>query len=247
MTMTQYTLEAHETCASTMDLAQLWIENIHSFGENFHVIWALEQTAGRGKLDRQWLSLKGNLFSTLVIPFYCSSNRVGELSFLAALSVAEAINSLDPQLKVLCKWPNDIVINDKKVGGILLEVLSKGTKNFVSIGIGLNLKSFPEEVISTSLSELGIHISPKEMLEKILKRIARFLDVWYAEGFEPIRTLWHKRAWNLGEQLKVKTFSKEIIGTFELMDHAGCLILIQEDGRRARLASGDVLLTRRND
>lgn len=245
--MTQYTLEAHETCTSTMDLARLWVENTHSFSEDFHVIWTLEQSAGRGKLDRKWLSFKGNLFVSLVVPFYFPLSRVGELSFLTALSVAEAINSLDPQLKVLCKWPNDIIINDKKVGGILLETLSKGTKNFVSIGIGLNLDSFPKELLSTSLSELGIHISPKEMLEKILKRLTHFLDVWYAEGFEPIRTLWHKRAWNLGEQLKVKTFSKEIVGTFELMDHAGCLILVQDDGRRARLASGDVLLTRRND
>lgn len=247
MTMTKYTLEAHEVCTSTMELAQLWVENTSSFSEDFHVIWALEQTVGRGKLDRQWVSLKGNLFATIVVPFYFPLSRVGELSFLTALSVAEAVSSLDPRLEVLCKWPNDIIINDRKVGGILLEVLSKKTKRFVSIGIGLNLESFPLGVLSTSLSEQGIHISPKEVLEKILKRIAHFLDVWYAEGFEPIRTLWHKRAWNLGEQLRVKTFSKEIVGTFEFMDHAGCLILAQEDGRRARLASGDVLLTRRND
>jgi BirA family biotin operon repressor/biotin-[acetyl-CoA-carboxylase] ligase len=245
--MTKYTLEAHETCTSTMDLAHRWVEKVHSFSEDVHVIWALEQTAGRGKLDREWVSLKGNLFATLIVPFYLPLSRVGELSFLTALSVAEAVGSLDPRLKVLCKWPNDIIIDDKKVGGILLETLSKETKKFVSIGIGLNLESFPQDVLATSLSELGISVSPKEMLEKILKRITHFLDVWYAEGFEPIRALWHKRAWNLGEQLKVKTFSKEIIGTFELMDHAGCLILVQDDGRRARLASGDVLLTRRND
>jgi BirA family biotin operon repressor/biotin-[acetyl-CoA-carboxylase] ligase len=247
MTMTKYTLEAHEVCPSTMELAQLWVENTSSLSEDFHVVWALEQTAGRGKLDRQWLSLKGNLFATIVIPFYLPLSRVGELSFLTALSVAEVITSLNPRQEVLCKWPNDIIMDDKKVGGILLETISKETRNFVSIGIGVNLESFPQGVLSTSLVEQGIHISPKDMLEKILKRIAHFLDVWYAEGFEPIRALWHKRAWNLGEQLKIKTFSKEVVGTFEHMDHTGCLILVCEDGRRARLASGDVLLTRRND
>ncbi len=245
--MTKYTLEAHEICTSTMELAKSWVEQSKSHSESPHVIWALEQTQGRGKLDREWISSKGNLFFTTVIPFYMDRRRVGELSFLVAVALGGAISSLNSALNISYKWPNDILISEKKVGGVLLETLSKEESLFVSIGVGLNIASFPPGLISTSLEAQGIIISPKEMLEKILKEFSYFLDVWYAEGFEPIRLRWSRKAWNKGAELRVKTFSKEIVGVFESIDHLGRLILIQEDGRRSQLFSGDVLLTRRND
>ena len=160
------------------------------------LVWALEQTAGRGRRGRTWVSPPGNLYASLILRPDCSVSRAAQLGFVAALAVGGALRTILPRVDLLAyKWPNDVLINGRKVAGVLLETEldAAGMPRFLVVGVGLNLASFPQntEFPATSVVDEGLGaIPPAVMLEEFVQHFQSWELRWRTEGFAPIRVAW---------------------------------------------------------
>jgi BirA family biotin operon repressor/biotin-[acetyl-CoA-carboxylase] ligase len=212
-------------------------------------ITAARQTAGRGRRGRAWESPTGNFMGTLYLTPRCTAREAGELSFVAALAVHDAVdNLLPPPLRgpLRLKWPNDLLHARAKLAGILLE--SSGVAGaevaWVAIGIGINLATFPEglEYPATSLSALGAGtVTPEEALSALDRSFTHWLAVWRGQnGFAAIREAWLKRAEGLGGAIKVRLSGETLDGTFEGLAPDGSLQLRLASGELRLVSAGDV-------
>jgi len=196
------------------------------------------QTAGRGRRGRAWDAAPGNLAATLLIRPGASQAVIGQLSFVAALAAAETASHFARSASILVKWPNDVLAEGKKLAGILLE----GGSDWLAIGIGINLASFPEgtEFPAISLAQLGIAPpSPEEALTVLAARFAHWYDVWMKDGFDTIRDAWLARAAGLGKPIRARLPSETREGVFEGIDQSGALLL-NEQGRVRPIAAAEV-------
>lgn len=200
-------------------------------------LWILtrEQTAGRGRRGRRWVSRPGNLFATLLLRV--PAERSGELAFVAALAVADTVEAFAPSSSVRLKWPNDVLLDGRKVAGMLLERSGAA----LAIGIGINLAHHPEEMEfpATSLSSLGRSVESDEAFRVLAVRMAAWYEVWSGEGFAAIRTAWVRRASGIGAAVTVRVVNGEQHGVFEDLDADGALLL-RSGGAVARVTAGDV-------
>ncbi len=211
------------------------------------VVWAREQTAGRGRRQRPWASPPGNLYTSIVLRPGRPVAEAAQLSLVAAVALGDALAALLPDAAaLLCKWPNDILINGAKTAGILLE--SSGTAKAVAwvvVGCGVNVLSHPSEANypATDLnSEIEGSITLDTVLERYLASFFHWRDRWLAEGVAPVRRAWIDRAAGIGGPITVRLPDRELTGRFIDMDADGALVLELSDGERRRIASGDVFL-----
>jgi BirA family biotin operon repressor/biotin-[acetyl-CoA-carboxylase] ligase len=205
-------------------------------------ISAVRQRAGRGRRGKVWDSPQGNLAATLLLRPQASAAVIGQLSFAAALAVAEMVQHFAPDISIQVKWPNDVLANGHKLAGILLESGEDLGTRWLAIGIGVNLASFPAgtEFPATSLAQLGIAApSSDEALTVLAARFAHWYDVWMTEGFEIVRTAWLARAGGLGKAIRARLPDASHEGVFEGIDAAGALLLNQQ-GRVRTIAAGEV-------
>ncbi len=201
-------------------------------------IVAGEQTAGRGRRARPWVSPPGNFHGTLAMRVAEPPATVALRSFVAALALRDAFATLSglPDAFAL-KWPNDVLLNGRKVAGILLEAAG----DLLAIGIGVNLIAAPpaeavEEgaVIPTSLlAETGLRLTPKAFLNALAPAYAVREAIFCTSGFAPLRADWLAHAARLGTQIKARTGNQTREGIFETIDAAGNLILRQADATLA--------------
>jgi BirA family biotin operon repressor/biotin-[acetyl-CoA-carboxylase] ligase len=201
-------------------------------------ITAARQSAGRGRRGRSWETGAGNLAATLLLTPKVPPAEAAQLSFAAALAVAETIAHFAPQIAVTVKWPNDVLADGKKVSGILLE----GAGPAMAIGIGVNLAHHPEgtEFPATSLAALGVSPpSPQDALVVLASRFAPWQAVWERDGFEPLRAAWMARAGGLGLPIRARLPHEERHGSFEGIDATGALLLREPGGLRA-ITAGEV-------
>ncbi len=210
------------------------------------VVWADVQTGGRGRSDRVWESGAGNLlFSVLVRPD-CSLSAAGQISFMSAVALAEAVEALAPGLPIRCKWPNDLLGTHGKLCGILLEaccIKSGGIAGALVVGIGVNLVWRPGEGAlypASSLSREGADLSREAVLSAFLARFSAWLTVWRREGFPPLRAAWLSRARGLGEKITVRLPGETVQGVFESLDEDGALVLSGLPEGKRLIRAGDV-------
>src|SRR4051812_13408368 len=209
------------------------------------LVWAGEQTAGRGRRGRVWSSPPGNLYLSLIVRPSVPPPRAAQLGFVASVALAEGIGALcGPSLDIGCKWPNDILIAGRKLAGILLESeISDGeATDFVVIGSGANLISRPDEAEykATSLAEQGFpDIGPELLLPAYIRRFDFWMRIWRAEGFAPIRQAWLARAAGLGAEIRVRLEHATLFGRFLDLDESGSLVIDTVEGSR-RIAAGEV-------
>ena len=207
------------------------------------VIFAGEQTAGKGRLSRTWLTPKGSLaFSIILYPAKAHLPYIVMLSSLAVVHCIEEVAGLKAQIK----WPNDVLFNGKKVCGILIENSLRGsTVDYAIIGIGLNvnlrLADFPEITpIATSLShELGREVSLPDILQRLLAEIERLYLTLPAES---IYEEWRDRLITLGKRVRATSGEAVSEGIAESVNSDGGLLLRQPDGNLISIAAGDVTL-----
>lgn len=214
------------------------------------VVLAEVQTAGKGRLGRSWTSSgqKGIWCSVLLTP-PVNIAQVGQYSFVAAVAVAEGIAAATG-LPVEIKWPNDVLINRKKVCGVLLELVAELEQvDTLIVGFGVNvnqeLADFPEEVQhkATSLAILsGKRVNRVEVLSKILNALQENYQLMEQEGFEPIRQKWLQRCCLLGQEVVISGNGRQIMeGILAGLRADGALLLETAEGQQAIL-SGDVSL-----
>ena len=208
------------------------------------VIIADEQTVGRGRIRRIWLSPRGNIALSIIL--YPSIVYLPYLIMLASLAVVHSIENITA-LKAQLKWPNDVLINDKKVCGILIESDVKGDRvDYAIIGIGINvnlrLADFPElSPVATSLSdELGREVLLIEVVRHLLVDVER-LYLALLPG-ESIYQQWRDRLVTLGGEVEVRWGKTMYVGVAESVAKDGGLLLRQSDGSLTKIVAGDVTL-----
>jgi len=209
------------------------------------LVWADEQTAGRGRRGRAWASPPGNLYLSLMQRPEGTLAHAAQLGFVAALGLGDALLALSgPALRLSYKWPNDLLVDGKKLAGILLESETGAGErvDFVVIGAGTNLASKPEglEFPATSLAEQGFpEVTPARLLEAFVRHFAQWSQRWRVDGFAPVRTAWLARASGVGEDIRVRLERNTLTGRFHDLDDDGALLLDGVEGRR-RIAAGEV-------
>ncbi|MFD0768511.1 biotin--[acetyl-CoA-carboxylase] ligase [Bacillus sp. CGMCC 1.60114] len=212
------------------------------------VVVAEEQTAGRGRLSRKWYSPKGTgIWMSIILRPTVPIHQAPQLTLLAAVSVAQAIEKCT-NLSVGIKWPNDILINGKKVVGILTEMQADPDKiNAVIIGIGINVNQkqehFAEEIqhIATSLAiEAEKTIVRAELMQQIFLQMEKLYKEYLDRGFSVIKLLWESYAVSIGKEITARTMTNTITGIAKGITADGVLILEDHEGVVHHIHSADI-------
>lgn len=209
------------------------------------VIRADLQTKGRGRRGRDWVSPKGNLYTSILLQPARPAGEIATLGFVAVLALGDAVQAiLPPTTQVSHKWPNDLLLNGRKASGILLETQTiPGAAPFVILGIGVNILSHPADTpypVTDLLANGAALISPQELLERLLAAFAPAYAAWEQGGFAAIEPAWRRRAVGIGQPIEVRLQSGSLHGTFRDLDSDGALRLALPEGGERRISAGDV-------
>jgi BirA family biotin operon repressor/biotin-[acetyl-CoA-carboxylase] ligase len=240
-----YRLHALDSVGSTNDEAKRLADA--GAGEGT-LVWAREQTKGRGRQGREWTSPPGNLYLSLVLRPECALAEAAQFGFVAALAVGDAIGSVSPPLlEVTYKWPNDVLANGRKVAGILLESKSTptGVVDWLVLGAGVNVRSHPDNArfpaTNLSFEGVGPEVDEVLVLEAFCRHFMTWATRWMADGFAPVRRGWLSHAHGLGETIEVRLATQTLRGVFRDLDPSGALILDSPEAGVCTIAAGDVL------
>ncbi|KPK17640.1 MAG: hypothetical protein AMK69_25620 [Nitrospira bacterium SG8_3] len=206
------------------------------------------QTKGRGRKGRTWFSPPtGGIYLSLVLRPPITPLEAPKFTLLTAVAVAEALLSLS-NLNIQIKWPNDILVNGKKIAGILTEMSTEmDAVNYIVVGLGLNVNTprFPPEIrgIATSiLIETGEPFPRVRLIQEYLKRYETYYDIYKNTGFDPVIKRWKDLSNIIGKKVEVEIIGNQFIGEALDMDVDGALILKDDQGGMHRIISGDIRL-----
>ncbi|WDM85615.1 biotin--[acetyl-CoA-carboxylase] ligase [Ehrlichia sp. JZT12] len=235
-----YFLEHHKTLYSTNYEA---IKLAERGAEDGTIIISDEQTKGRGRYDRIWYSPKGNLYFSIIITKF---TEAFPFPFISALSVGKTLEQILEDnnniiAKIQYKWPNDILVNSKKISGILLEsrICNNTPQKWIIIGIGVNMYKAPEYATTIQEHKLDFTLSNLELLEKIIFNFDNFRTNYINNGFTNIRNSWLKKALHLNCQITIKNQNHTYAGKFLTIDMNGNMIMKQHD-KTTNIASGEI-------
>ncbi len=208
------------------------------------VVIADEQTAGRGRLKRTWLTPKGNIALSVVL--YPDISILPSLIMMASLAVSQTIETVT-ELRTQIKWPNDVLIDGKKVCGILIESDVRNEKvHYAVIGIGINVNA-GKEVLSgvvmpaTSLyTETGKEVSRLQIIRELVKDMDNLYEAIISGG--SVFNEWRDRLVTLGNEVRVTSGEDIFEGIAESVDTDGSLLVRNPDGSLKRVIAGDVTL-----
>jgi BirA family transcriptional regulator, biotin operon repressor / biotin---[acetyl-CoA-carboxylase] ligase len=209
-------------------------------------ITAGRQTVGRGRRGRAWFSEPGNLYASLLLIDPAPMDRLGSLPLAVAVAVQDAVSRIMPldAPDVLIKWPNDILVDRRKVCGILIEgeTLPDGRHGLV-IGIGINVAVAPDAPLYpvATLRDFGASASPEDLFAHLFQSMAETLSLWdRGRGIAAVMERWKEVAGGIGENITVNLPDRSISGRFAGIDDTGLLKLETDDGGTRVIAAGDV-------
>ncbi len=214
------------------------------------VIIADSQEKGKGRLGRVWISQPGrNIYMSLLLRPKLDTRDATMLTLLAAVSCTHAIRRVS-NLPVLIKWPNDLILSGKKLGGILTEIRADIDKvNLAVVGIGINVnmvkKDFKDEIrsIATSIKEeSGEDCSRDELIIEILRQFERFYNILIKQGKRSLLDEWKTLSLTIGRNVKVVMGDETVTGFAEDIDDNGMLILKLQSGLLRQISAGDITL-----
>jgi BirA family biotin operon repressor/biotin-[acetyl-CoA-carboxylase] ligase len=216
------------------------------------VIIADEQARGRGRLGRTWISPPGvNIYMSAVLRPEIQPRDATLLTIAASLACVRALR-MKSELDVLIKWPNDIVVSGKKLGGILTEVRSDPDAiNLAIIGIGINVNmgetDFPEEIraIATSVMvETGLHWRRSDLIIQLLKEFEFWYKTLKRSGRLPLLKEWKRLSSTLGRDVEVVAGNESFSGLAEDVDEEGMLLVRLPSGVLKKVSTGDLTVLR---
>lgn len=236
---------SYNQTSSTNDLAYRLAEDKLNEGA---CVFAESQDKGRGRLARKWESPKGvGIYFSVILRPKIAPQQAAQVTLMASLAVATAIRKIT-SLEAFIKWPNDILINGKKVCGILTEMSAEmDTVKFLILGIGLNVNTSKEALPKGAGSlkeELGEKVSRLEMAQAVLGKLDFYYQIFKEKGFAAIRGDWRELTHMLGSRVKVSCQSKKIEGLIQDIDKEGALVVRLDNGFQEKVLSGDVVLVR---
>lgn len=239
----------HDELAST----QIEAKRLAKAGD-YGPLWimARRQSAGRGRLDRQWISQEGNLFCTGLYPFDGALKDLPKLSFIAALAVVDMLKNYIPKADISLKWPNDVLVGGAKISGILLESGQSEAGIWVAIGIGVNLISHPDD-IDREATHILTHIDTQELddpepvmtgpepaLALLARKYDHWLDMFTKDGFVPIAKAWTEQMAYLDEPIAIKQTEHTYVGIMRGVGVDGELQLETDNGSLLSIWTGDI-------
>lgn len=236
-------LACHDTLPSTSDHCIALAEAGEREGL---AVLARSQTGPRGSRGRSWSEAGGTLaLSVLLRPSGEENSLAATWPFLAALALHDAL-SLTPghRRAIRLKWPNDVMLDGRKLGGILIERAIQPDAGWLVIGFGANLAAAPDlpERRAACLAELAASPAPEQVAGRLLEALSAWMRRAAADGFAPIREEWLRRAHPPGTKLAVRSRDGQTAGSFRSIAADGTLLLAVGDEVR-RISTGDVLLS----
>lgn len=240
-TKLRYRVRYVEVCGSTQDIA---IEMARLGAPEGTVVIAEELERGRGRMGRRWIASRGGLWFSLILrpP---KMKYINLLSLTTAVGVAQAIkNLLDIDAKI--KWPNDVLVDEKKVSGILIEgALSGEGTQYLVVGIGVNVNNeLPQELRESAISlrnVVGFDIPRVPLLLSILKNLDKVYSYIYSEKVEEVLGIWKSMCVTLGRKVKVIAIEDVFEGVAEDIEIDGALRVRLGDGSVKKFYTGDVI------
>jgi BirA family biotin operon repressor/biotin-[acetyl-CoA-carboxylase] ligase len=224
---------------STMDTAR---DLARKGCPDFTVVIAGRQTRGRGRLNRRWLSDEGGLYFTVVLRPQIPVQLSFRVNFLASLTLARVIRE-KLQIEARVKWPNDILVGEHKISGMLSELEAEADRVFfISIGMGINVNNDPSaaEQGASSLKKIsGREISRKDLLARFLED---FSDRMKEADFDNVISGWKKYTVTLGRHVRIVTQREASEGLAVDVDDSGALVLELANGTRKKIVYGDCFL-----
>ena len=217
--------------------------------ESGYVFAAGEQFAGRGRFDRVWKTEKGeNLTFSIVISTYEAFPEIATIPMATGLGICNYLR--EKGLDAKGKWPNDVLVGDSKICGILSEIAVYQGREYIIVGAGVNLNMDRQaaerlDKPATSLFiETGVKSDQKEALNELLPYINESLTLWEEGGFSGIRSDWEKVAWRYNMEVELDNSGNIITGVLVGFGDSGQLIIELPDGRKNEFWSGDVSIKR---
>lgn len=235
----------YDLIGSTMDIAMKLALDRACEGA---VVCAEGQIRGRGRLGREWISpkYKGVYFSLILRP-EIPLNQAPIITLLTAVGICQAINKM-ALVSASIKWPNDILVNNKKIGGILTELNAEQNRvNFIIVGIGINVNT-PRSLLPPNASSLEFEtkedFSRIELVKEILRDIEYFYLLFKKKGAQPIIEKWRQLSFLTGERVEVACQKKKLTGVVLDIDSDGSLLIREDSGFIKRLTAGDIIRLR---
>lgn len=241
------TIDYYESVQSTQIIAH---DAAQAEAADGTLIVAEEQTAGKGRLSRPWSSTANKgIWMSLIIRPSLMPQQAPQMTLVSAVAIVRAIEELT-QLEATIKWPNDIMINGKKMTGILTELQSDPDRvKAIIIGIGMNVNQdeddFPNELkpIATSLKmATGEHIDRAKLIAGILNYLELYTKMYEKHGFGPIKLLWEGYSNTAGKRVRAVMLNETIEGTALGISEEGLLELRLDDGSVRGIYSADIVL-----
>ena len=221
----------------TIDSTNLEAHRLVAAGER-GPLWILagEQTAGRGRLGRTWVSKPGNLYSTLIWPTAAPVQNLGQLSFVASLAVAEAAEKFVRPGAITLKWPNDCLLDGHKFCGILTEnLITLNNGCIIAVGIGINVDYVPDNLPYKAERLTGADLH--QLFQELSASLSKWLEIWdEGLGFADIASAWEKRCRHIGLRVKIG----EENGTFVGLAADGALLLKKSASEIKPIYAGDM-------
>lgn len=212
------------------------------------VAFAEEQTGGKGRIDRKWISpVNKGIWMTIAFPPVSKDFTFGHYNFIMSMSVASAVESCTG-LEATYKWPNDIQISGKKICGILSEKTENRAGDSVMIvGAGLNVnilkEEFPEDLREKATSlmiETGKEIDRSGLFIELLDSLNNIFELWEYKGIIPIFHAWNKKCTTPGKMITIKTSKVDISGKAEFVKQDGSLVITDSLGQTRTIYAGDI-------
>ncbi len=226
------------TTPSTQDL----VHDLAQTGEpEGLVVQALQQTKGRGRHGNQWSSPMGNIYMSLLLRPLCRADKAGQMAFVAGVALSDALDEVieGGHTKTL-KWPNDVLVDGKKISGILLETRldAHGRVDYLVVGVGINIFAPPEGAVAIDAIK-SERVAVNTFRDTYLRHLLAAYQSWQDKGFAEIRKTWLKQAHGLDAPMRIRLPEVTYEGIFRGIDENGVL-LADVDGERRTFTAGEV-------
>ena len=227
-------LFAYSVLGSTNDEARRLAE---SGARGPLAVWTAEQPRGRGRSGRNWTGSRGNLMVSLLLHPERTPAEAGSMALAAGLAVADCAREWGVDARI--KWPNDVLVDDAKLAGILVEAGSgSGRLDWIAVGIGLNLAEAP--ALDRPTACIGPDVPVDAALERVVGAVLKRYRQWLAGGFPAVRDEWLQRAAWLGRAVRVGAGQGAVEGVMRTVDGNGSLVVCDAAGVERRIAAGEV-------
>ena len=214
---------------------------------------ANSQNAGKGRMQRVWYSpVDSNIYTSIILRPQIEPVRAPQISISAGVAVAEVLESYCPD-KIKLKWPNDVMIDEKKVCGILSQVKTAVSEvDFIVLGMGINVNirrnQFPKEILNlaTSLAiETGREISRHELIISLYENLTKWYKQSLKDGFGRIKEKWLSISPMIGQTVQVMFQEEAVSGKAIGLDEDGSLILLAAGNKEFKISAGDATIVKR--